>query len=105
MPLHHAAWWFVPLLLLAIRPLSVALGIRGAGASRTQRWLLGWFGIRGVGSLYYLMYALNHGLSGALADELVGLTVAVVVASIVLHGISVTPLMAAYERRARRQAG
>jgi hemerythrin superfamily protein len=75
-PWQDAAWWFVPLLLLAIRPLSVALGIRGAGASRSQRWLIGWFGIRGVGSLYYLMYALNHGLSGSLADQLVGLTLA-----------------------------
>ena len=103
-PWQDAAWWFVPLLLLAIRPLSVALGIRGAGASRSQRWLIGWFGIRGVGSLYYLMYALNHGLAGSLADQLVGLTLAVVVASIVLHGVSVTPMMAAYERRTRRQA-
>ncbi|MDB5858965.1 MAG: putative Na+/H+ and antiporter, NhaP type [Ramlibacter sp.] len=102
-PWHDAAWWFVPLLLLGIRPLAVALGISGAGASRSQRWLIGWFGIRGVGSLYYLMYALNHGLSGSLADQLVGLTLAVVVASIVVHGVSVTPMMAAYERRARRQ--
>ena len=103
-PWHDAAWWFVPLLLLAIRPLSVALGIRGAGASRSQRWLIGWFGIRGVGSIYYLMYALNHGLSGALADQLVGLTLAVVVASIIVHGVSVTPMMAAYERRAARSS-
>jgi len=103
-PWQNAAWWFVPLLLLVIRPLSVALGIRRGGASRSQRWLIGWFGIRGVGSIYYLMYALNHGVSGAVADQLVGLTLAVVVASIVLHGVSVTPLMAAYERRARRAA-
>jgi NhaP-type Na+/H+ or K+/H+ antiporter len=103
-PWQDAAWWFVPLLLLVIRPVSVALGIRGRSASRSQRWLIGWFGIRGVGSIYYLMYALNHGLSGAVADQLVGLTLAVVVASIVLHGVSVTPLMAAYERRSRRAA-
>ena len=101
-PWVDASWWFVPLLLLVIRPLSVALGIRGAGASRSQRWLIGWFGIRGVGSLYYLMYALNHGLSGHVADQLVGLTLAVVVTSIVVHGVSVTPLMAAYEKRAPR---
>ncbi|MCG2593146.1 sodium:proton antiporter [Ramlibacter sp. XY19] len=101
-PWYDAAWWFVPLLLLVIRPVSVALGIRGAGASRSQRWLIGWFGIRGVGSLYYLMYALNHGLSGTLADQLVGLTMAVMVASIVVHGVSVTPLMAAYEKRSPR---
>jgi NhaP-type Na+/H+ or K+/H+ antiporter len=93
-----AAWWFVPLLLLVIRPVSVALGLWRAPASRGQRWLVGWFGIRGVGSLYYLMFAINHGLDPELADVLIGFTLSVVVTSIVVHGISVTPLMAAYER-------
>lgn len=93
-----AAWWFVPLLLLAIRPVSVAVGLGGTHASRGQRWLLSWFGIRGVGSLYYLMYAVNHGLAPELADRLIALTLSVVVTSIVVHGISVTPMMAAYER-------
>ncbi|MBA2964049.1 MULTISPECIES: cation:proton antiporter [Ramlibacter] len=97
-----AAWWFVPLLLLVIRPLSVALGLAGARVGHTRRLLLGWFGIRGIGSLYYLAYAINHGLDPQLAARLSGLTLAVVVASIVLHGVSVTPLMAAYERRSRR---
>jgi len=99
-----AAWWFVPLLLLLIRPLAVRLGLGGARVLRGQRWLIGWFGIRGVGSLYYLMFAINHGLPAALADRMVALTLTVVVASIVVHGISVTPLMGAYERALRRGA-
>lgn len=97
-----AAWWFVPLLLLAIRPLAVLLGLARSPASRGQRWLIGWFGIRGVGSLYYLMFAVNHGLPQQLADTLIALTLSVVVTSIVVHGISVTPMMAAYERTLRR---
>lgn len=95
-------WWFVPLVLLLVRPLSVAVGL--AGSRRTsplQRRLIGWFGIRGIGSLYYLSYALNHGLPPEHAPSLVALTVAVVVSSIVVHGISVTPLMARYRRRRR----
>lgn len=96
-----AAWWFVPLLLLVIRPVAVAMGLARARASRGQRWLIGWFGIRGVGSLYYLMFAVNHGLPAELAQRLVAITVAVVVTSIVVHGISVTPLMAAYEKALR----
>jgi NhaP-type Na+/H+ or K+/H+ antiporter len=95
---RYASWWFVPLLLLVVRPLSVAIGMAGSTAHAGQRWLLGWFGIRGVGSLYYLMYAVNHGLDQQLADQLIALTLSVVVTSIVVHGISVTPLMAAYER-------
>lgn len=99
---QHAVWWFVPLLLLAIRPLAVRIGLSGSTATRGQRWLIGWFGIRGVGSLYYLMYAVNHGLPVTLADQLIALTLSVVVTSIVVHGISVTPLMAAYERAVQR---
>ncbi|MEO7549479.1 MAG: cation:proton antiporter [Ramlibacter sp.] len=98
---NHAVWWFVPLLLLAIRPVSVALGLAGSRSSPNQRWLIGWFGIRGIGSLYYLMYAINHGLPPMLAEAMTALTLSVVVTSIVVHGISVTPMMAAYERRAR----
>jgi NhaP-type Na+/H+ or K+/H+ antiporter len=98
----QAVWWLVPLLLLGVRPLAVGLGLIGSPSSKGQRWLIGWFGIRGVGSLYYLMYALNHGLPAALADPLVAMTLSVVVASIVVHGVSVTPLMATYEKAGRR---
>ncbi len=105
-PWSPAAWWFVPLVLLLVRPVSVFLGL--AGSRRTsplQRRLIAWFGIRGIGSLYYLCYALNHGLPAQHAPTLIALTIAVVVSSIVLHGISVTPLMALYRRRRRgRQA-
>ena len=66
-----------------------------------QRLLMAWFGIRGIGSVYYLMYAISHGLTGVQADLLVSLTLAVVVASVVAHGISVTPLMRRYEKRRR----
>lgn len=95
---RHVVWWFVPLLLLVIRPVAVALGMAGSRSTRQQRWLIGWFGIRGIGSLYYLAYAINHGLAPMQADVLTALTLSVVVTSIVLHGISVTPLMALYER-------
>jgi NhaP-type Na+/H+ or K+/H+ antiporter len=101
---HLAQWGFVALLLLVIRPLAVQAGLAfapGSPVSRSQRWLIGWFGIRGVGSLYYLMYAVNHGLDPALAQRMTALTLAVVVASIVVHGLSVTPLMTAYERAVR----
>jgi sodium/hydrogen antiporter len=101
-PWVPAAWWFVPIVLLLVRPLSVAIGLKGSRrTSALQRRLIGWFGIRGIGSLYYLSYALNHGLPAEHARTLVGLTVAVVVSSIVVHGVSVTPLMAWYRRRRR----
>ena len=56
--------------------------------------------MRGIGSLYYLMYAIQHGLPEPLALKLTQLTLIVVTLSIVLHGISVKPLMDYVWRRA-----
>lgn len=87
------------LLLLVIRPLSVWLGLMGAPVSSDQRVLISWFGIRGIGSIYYVMYAINHGLPRPLAEEIMAYTLIIVATSVVLHGISVTPLMERYARR------
>ena len=91
--------WFVPVLFLLVRPLAVYIGLIGTHVTGAQRNLMSWFGIRGIGSLYYLLYAINHGMEPVLAERLVSLTLAVVVASVVVHGISVTPLMQHYEAR------
>ena len=87
------------LLMLVIRPVATRLLLVGSPTTPPQRWLMGWFGIRGIGSLYYLSYALNHGLSGPAATALAGVTISVVAASILLHGISARPLLSWYERR------
>ena len=98
-------FWFVPVLFLIVRPVSVWLGLRDAPMLPEQRRLIAWFGIRGIGSIYYLMFAINHGLPSPLALQLTAITLSVVAASIVLHGVSVTPLMKLYSlRKARRQA-
>lgn len=102
--LPHGAVWFLLFLFLLARPASVWLGLAGAhGVSRDQRILISWFGIRGVGSIFYLMYAINHGLPETPATELVAITLTTVAASILLHGISVTPLMSLYARRKMRR--
>jgi NhaP-type Na+/H+ or K+/H+ antiporter len=90
---------FVAILLLILRPLAVSCGLLGSDLSGTQRALIGWFGIRGIGSLYYLMYAIQHGLPDEPARTLANLTLATVAVSIVVHGVSVTPLMGAYRKR------
>ncbi len=88
--------WFIPVLFLVIRPIAVFVGLIGTPASTLQRTLMAWFGIRGIGSLYYLMYAIVHGLSESLAVQMVSLVFPIVTASIIIHGISVTPLMRRY---------
>jgi NhaP-type Na+/H+ or K+/H+ antiporter len=94
--------WFIPVLFLVIRPVAVYIGLLGTPVRGAQRNLMSWFGIRGIGSLYYLLYAINHHLERALAQQLLSITLAVVVASVVAHGVSVTPLMKRYEARKPR---
>lgn len=94
---------FIVLALGVLRPVAVALTLPRRGLGVRQRWLTGWFGIRGIGTLYYLAYALHHGAGGAWAAALVSGALGTVAASIVLHGLSATPLMALHERGQRRR--
>ncbi|WDD90386.1 cation:proton antiporter (plasmid) [Burkholderia sp. FERM BP-3421] len=85
----------VATLLFVIRPAASRVALIGSRASHRQRRLIGWFGIRGVGSLYYLMLALEQGPHAELLP-LVPWVLAIIALSIVLHGISATPLMRRY---------
>ena len=58
--------------------------------------------VRGIGSIYYLAYALSHGLAPELSTSLVGLTLTAVAVSVLVHGVSVTPLMRLYEKKRSR---
>jgi NhaP-type Na+/H+ or K+/H+ antiporter len=92
-------WWFVPLLLLVLRPVSVLVATVGEGVSARQHAMIGWFGIRGIGSVFYLLWALRQGVGGAAAQTLVSLTLWTVAASIVVHGLTAQPLMRRYSAR------
>lgn len=85
-------------LFVVARPASVLISLAGTRSSWRIKGMTGWFGVRGIGSLYYLMYAIQHGLPEALALELIQLTLIVVALSILLHGISVKPLMGRFWR-------
>lgn len=99
--LNSWTWQAVALaafVFLVARPVGVLLVSTGSALPPRSRLLTGWFGIRGIGSLYYLMYAIEHGLPEALALQLIQLVLIVVTLSILIHGISVKPLMAWYVR-------
>lgn len=94
--LNSWSWPAVGLALFVFfvaRPVSVMLGLIGTRTLTPVRGMTGWFGVRGIGSLYYLMYAIQHGLPEDTSIQLIQLTLIVVTLSIVLHGISVKPLM------------
>lgn len=101
-PPSPAVWWFVPLLLLVLRPLSTLPAVVGARLSLPQGAMIGWFGIRGIGSVFYLLFAIRHGLDAAVAQPLVSITLWTVASSIIVHGATAQPLMRWYRLRLRR---
>jgi NhaP-type Na+/H+ or K+/H+ antiporter len=90
--------WFVPLLFLVFRPLAVMVGLLGAPVSRIRKRYMAWLGIRGIGSVYYLSYAISQGLPETQARQLSSLVYPVLACSIIVHGLSVSPLMGYYEQ-------
>jgi len=94
------------LLFFVIRPLGVFISTIGKKTIYPhrqkfypqKRWIFGWFGIRGVGSLYYLAYAFDNGLKGELAEQIAWITYTTVVVSVLVHGISATPSMNWYNK-------
>lgn len=95
-----SAVWFIPLLLFVIRPLAALPSLCCSDTNRLQRIMICWFGIRGVGSVYYLMYGITNGVEPETARLLIGLTLAVIAMSIIVHGLSVTPMMKRYVQKA-----
>jgi NhaP-type Na+/H+ or K+/H+ antiporter len=91
-------------LFCLIRPLSVIAMPWGGLLGGRQRLLIGWFGIRGIGSLFYLFHSLNHGLAPSIATLCIDLTLSVVALSILVHGISTQPILARYERRKKQDS-
>lgn len=79
-------------LVAVVRPLAGIAGLAGSRVSWRDRWAIAAFGIRGIGSFYYLAYALNQG-TFADAERLWALCGFVVVLSIVVHGVAAGPVM------------
>jgi NhaP-type Na+/H+ or K+/H+ antiporter len=80
-------------LILVIRPVAGVVALtRSPALSREQGWAVAFFGVRGIGSIYYLAYA--AGASDVLAVDWLWSTVAfTVVASVFVHGALSTPVL------------
>jgi NhaP-type Na+/H+ or K+/H+ antiporter len=94
--MRHFLW--IVVLFFVVRPVAVTVSLWRTRLTGLERALIAWFGIRGIGSLYYLSYAIVHGLDTASAKSLADVTLFTIAASIVAHGISATPLMEYYQR-------
>ncbi len=81
-------------LIFVVRPLAAMLSLLGAPAGWRERVAISFFGIRGIGSLYYVAYALGAVASfGVDSSEVWRVVAATVVASVVIHGLTATPIM------------
>lgn len=102
-------WLLVPVLLLIIRPLAVAASLVLSGLPVAERGFVAWFGVRGVGSLYYAAVAVAAGVLPSAETEIVVWTaLACVMVSIVVHGLTATPVtrrMGVIQERAIRDSG
>ena len=88
-------WWmlvFAAVLILIIRPLAVRLGLGGLSMPEAHWRGVAWFTARGVAPVYCLAFSINHGLSAPFAHQLAGVTLVVVVTSLIASTISGLPL-------------
>ena len=90
-------------IVLVVRPLAAWLALIGRPEPRRERALISFFGIRGVGSFYYLAFGLNAA-SFAEAPRLWALLGLIVLMSVFIHGITATPLMRAVQPGGEREA-
>ena len=105
---EHLTWVNVAAagaLFIVVRPLAVFAGLAGSGVGWRDQALFGWFGIRGVGSIYYLTYSINHGLEPHASEDLVGIILIAIALSVLVHGFSVTPLRLYRQRKSARKRG
>lgn len=93
---------FVAGVLLVARPAAGLLSLVGSKLPWREQLVISFFGIRGMGSIYYLAFALNHG-SFADPHRLWAIIGGVVLASILLHGVTVTPALRLLDRWQRRR--
>ncbi|WP_420151678.1 cation:proton antiporter [Spirosoma sp.] len=91
------------LLVFAIRPLIGWLTLARTGVRGLKRWTIASFGIRGIGSLFYIAFALQKA-QFMNPERIWALTGWTVLLSVFVHGILSTPVMNRLDRRFRRPA-
>ena len=82
--------------LTFVRMVPVALVLARTGARWQTALFIGWFGPRGLATVVFGLIALEHGIPDA--NPVLTTVVVTVTLSVVLHGLTALPLIAAYRR-------
>ncbi|APU39156.1 cation:proton antiporter [Streptomyces sp. NPDC056254] len=86
-------------LVLVVRPAAGWVGLLGGPAGRRERVVIAAFGIRGIGSMFYLAYALGHSDHfGSHEQQLWTVVAFTVMLSVLLHGATATPVIRRLDR-------
>jgi NhaP-type Na+/H+ or K+/H+ antiporter len=91
------------LLVLVIRPAAAWVSLRGCVLRPEQRAAVAFFGVRGIGSIYYLAFGLGTAAFTGV-EELWSIVGFAVLLSVFVHGIAAGPVMGWVDRRAERDA-
>jgi NhaP-type Na+/H+ or K+/H+ antiporter len=97
-PLTMADVALALLMVFVLRPAFAWIGVLGGAGTRGERAAIAFFGIRGVGSLYYIAYGLEQAEFPD-ADRLWAIAGLVVALSVIVHGITAKPAMARVDRQ------
>jgi NhaP-type Na+/H+ or K+/H+ antiporter len=95
---------FAALVLVVVRPAASIVALLGGRGGPRERTAIAVFGVRGVGSIFYVAYGLGEG-EFPMVTELWRVVALVVIGSILLHGISATPVMRRLDRIRERPPG
>ena len=88
-------------IVVIVRPLAGWIGLLGEKHSRATTWTIAFFGIRGMGTIYYLAHAVNEEFFPA-ARQVWSVAVLTILVSIVVHGVTAGPVLHRLDRRAAR---
>jgi len=89
-------------IVFLIRPLAGWISLIGSSQPARERGLIAFFGIRGIGSFYYIAYGINHADFGS-SERVWAIVGLVVLMSVIIHGVTATPLMLWLHRRPNAQ--
>mgnify|MGYP001812794244 CR=1 FL=1 len=89
--------------LTIIRMLPVFLSLSGIKMRADEKLFMGWFGPRGLASIVFAVIVLNANLPGG--ETISTVVVVTIILSVIAHGLSANPLVAALGKRLRRAAG
>lgn len=88
-------WVFAALAIFVIRPVAVLATLGNNIMGGRNRRLAAWFGVRGIGTVFYLAHAIQLGVAKSLGDQLsavASFAAATITLSIIVHGSSMAYL-------------